>query len=172
MSLLIVPLLYRNQTRPNRNASGDRRRTVPRGQGPQLQRAERQQREGNSLKIQQKVRTAQGGVSSCMLRGSLNRCRFFNERGRRDTVIVPSTSALQTFALSLVGHEVKARLTLCRHRRPQLFFGSRLASDAFRSLVTRLRSPGGIASTSRVRFGSFAVMIACAASISVCHSAW
>src|SRR5258708_4311435 len=54
----------------------------------------------------------------------------------------------------------------------QLFFGTRLASGAFRSLITRLRSPGGIASTSRVRFGSFAVMIACAASISLCHSAW
>ena len=35
----------------------------------QLQRAERQQREGNSLKTQQKVRTAQGGVSSCTLTG-------------------------------------------------------------------------------------------------------
>ena len=38
----------------------------------------------------------------------------------------------------------------------QLFFGARLASSAFRSSITRLRSPGGIASTSSVRFGSFA----------------
>ena len=50
----------------------------------QLQRAERQQREGNSLKIQQKVRTAQGGVSSCTLTGSLNRCRFFKKSGGDD----------------------------------------------------------------------------------------
>jgi hypothetical protein len=35
----------------------------------QLQRAERQRREGNSLKTRQKVRTAQEGVSSCTLRG-------------------------------------------------------------------------------------------------------
>ncbi len=35
----------------------------------QLQRPERQQREGNSLKTQQKVRTAQEGLSSCTLRG-------------------------------------------------------------------------------------------------------
>jgi len=54
----------------------------------------------------------------------------------------------------------------------QLFFGSRLASGAFRSSITRLRSPGGIERAWRVRFGSFAVMIACAASISLCHSAW
>ena len=54
----------------------------------------------------------------------------------------------------------------------QLLIGTRLASFAFRSSITRLRSPGGIEGTSRVRFGSFAVMIACAASISLCHSAW
>ena len=35
----------------------------------QLQHPERQQREGNSLKTQQKVRTAQEGVSSCTLTG-------------------------------------------------------------------------------------------------------
>ena len=35
----------------------------------QLQRPERQQREGNSLKTQQKVRTAQEGLSSRALRG-------------------------------------------------------------------------------------------------------
>ena len=35
----------------------------------QLQRPESQQREGNSLKTQQKVRTAQEALSSCTLRG-------------------------------------------------------------------------------------------------------
>jgi len=35
----------------------------------QLQRPERQQRDGNSLKTHQKVRTAQEGLSSCTLGG-------------------------------------------------------------------------------------------------------
>src|SRR5882762_10421014 len=87
------------------------------------------------------------------------------------------------FRLLVIGQQLVYQCLVDRHRFPfsssdgrlhSSFYtlGSRLASCAFRSSITRLHSPGGIASTSRVRFGSFAVMIACAASISLCHSAW
>ena len=68
--------------------------------------------------------------------------------------------------------EFLAWLTLRRHRRRLSFSSAHVPPvSAFRSAITRLRSRTGIASTSRVRFGSFAEMIACAASISLCHSA-
>jgi len=53
----------------------------------QLQRPERQPREGNSLKTQQKVRTEQEGLSSCTLRGFTESTQALQKewRGRRDS---------------------------------------------------------------------------------------
>jgi hypothetical protein len=66
----------------------------------------------------------------------------------------------------------KSFRTSTSEKHGQLFFGTFLDNSAFRSAIARVRSRAGIASRSRVRFGSFAVMIACAASISLSHSAW
>jgi hypothetical protein len=91
----------------------------------------------------------------------------FNQTNGSNYILPPQSSHILESHRRNSTHGVSGPAKATRASPPaQLLLGTRLASGAFRSSITRLHSPGRIASTSRVRFGSFAVMIACAASIS------